>query len=187
MNVNTADSREHPFKDKIVLNLAFNHCFLPLRSILSTYFNVIIIFRYNNIGRNIIRNNVKTKNELGTSGIYSIECGRCPAIYWGQSANLANRISQHIRDVTNDNESSLLVRHQHLTKHRVDLNSFCHLYKVSNHFSRSIIESALIFSSYSKNMNHRQGDTRMDEYISQRIAESILKKETRVNFIWNFV
>ena len=37
LNVN----REHPFKDRIVLNLAFNHCFLPLRSILSTYFNVI--------------------------------------------------------------------------------------------------------------------------------------------------
>ena len=66
-------------------------------------------------------------------------------------------VLQIVYRVTNDNESSSLVRHQHLKKPTVDLNSFCHLYRVSNYLSRSIIESALIFSSYSKNITIERG------------------------------
>ena len=169
-----------------VMSLPFNPCFIQLKRKLMAFFNIRLIFRHKNLQRKIIKNASVTPSGA-PGGVYKIECGTCPRIYIGQTADLNRRKAQHRTALDRLNLNNSLSLHKQQTGHCFNLDSMEYLYRNSDYFSRRVVEASLIHQSFEKNVNHRVGDMQIDPFLGQKISEKILQWENSPNIIWNFL
>ena len=130
--------------------LPFHEELIPAIKILK-HLNINLIFTYENTIRNsLIKNSPSNK----TGGVYHVPCKKCDQIYIGHSGkHLEQRIKQHKYSVRTATSSSAIFKHVESFNHPINWEQACVVYPCSSVTERLIVESSLIKTCNSMNLN----------------------------------
>ena len=146
--------------------LPFHEELIPAIKILK-HLNINLVFKYENTIRNSLIKN-SPFNKIG--GVYYAPCKSCDQIYIGQSGkDLELRIKKHECSMRTATTSSAIFKHVENFNHPVNREQACMIYPCSSVTKRLIVESSLIKTCNTMNLN--DGVYRFDNILSSSLLK----------------
>ena len=138
------------FLNNNVLALPFHQEFVPLTRLLRNI-NIQVVFKYEHtIKTSLIKNSPQSK----AGCVYSIPCKACNVKYIGQTGKiLSDRLKQHKYSVRTAQVSSGIFKHVEQNNHCINWKEAKEIYKSNSVIERLIVESVLIKSNETMNLN----------------------------------
>ena len=164
------------YDKKNTLVLPFHKELTPSIRILKNL-DIKVVFRYEQTVKSSL---IKNSPQSNTGSVYSIPCKACTNLYIGQTGKtLFERIKQHKYSVRTAQESSGIFMHVAEKNHNIDWDKATEVYKSNCATERLIVESVLIRSNSTMNLN--EGLYRIDNILFKLfLGDGRIKKANRL-------